>query len=72
MPAHAPTYLPRGERWNTTVIPMTNVRPLRIAILNDYEIVVRGLARMFEPFADRVSVVEVTANKPALEPSDIA
>jgi two-component system, NarL family, response regulator LiaR len=51
---------------------MTNVGPLRIAILNDYEIVVRGLARMFEPFADRVRVVEITANKPALEPSDIA
>ena len=66
------TYLPRGERCDTTVIPMTNARPLRIAILNDYEIVVKGLARMFEPFADRVTVVEITANKPALEPSDIA
>jgi DNA-binding NarL/FixJ family response regulator len=51
---------------------MTNERPLRIAILNDYEIVVKGLARMFEPFADRVTVVEITANKPAREPSDIA
>ena len=51
---------------------MPNARPLRIAILNDYEIVAKGLARMFEPFADRVTVVEITANKPALEPCDIA
>ena len=51
---------------------MNSARPLRIAILNDYEIVVKGLARMFEPFPDRAVVVEVTANKPALEQSDIA
>ena len=66
------TYLPTGERCDTNVNLMTNARPLRIAILNDYEIVVKGLARMFEPFSDRVTVVEITANKPALEPSDIA
>jgi DNA-binding NarL/FixJ family response regulator len=51
---------------------MTHARPLRIAILNDYEIVVKGLARMLEPFSDRAVVVEMTANKPALEPADIA
>ncbi len=51
---------------------MDTARPLRIAILNDYEIVVKGLAQMFEPFSDRVVVVEIAANKPALEPSDIA
>lgn len=47
-------------------------RPLRVAILNDYEIVVQGLARMFEPFGDRVAVVEMVATVPSIEPADIA
>ncbi|SJM48908.1 response regulator transcription factor [Gulosibacter sp. 10] len=32
--------------------------PLRLRLLNDYEIVVAGLRTMLEPFADRVRVVE--------------
>ncbi|MEP6815314.1 MAG: response regulator transcription factor [Marmoricola sp.] len=51
---------------------MSDVYRLRIAILNDYEIVVRGLARMFEPYAQRVAVVEVLANAAVREPADIA
>ncbi|MCW2757663.1 MAG: Helix-turn-helix transcriptional regulator [Nocardioidaceae bacterium] len=51
---------------------MTRDRPLRIAIVNDYEIVVKGLAQMFAPFGDRVQVVEVAANLPATERADIA
>ena len=42
------TYLPRGEGCDTTVIPMTSARPLRIAILNDYEIV--------HPFSERTQM----------------
>jgi NarL family two-component system response regulator LiaR len=34
-------------------------RPLRVAILNDYEIVVAGVASMLAPYRDRVEVVEV-------------
>jgi NarL family two-component system response regulator LiaR len=45
--------------------------PLRIAIVNDYEIVVKGLVRMFEPYADRVTVVEAVANASTAVPSDI-
>ena len=40
--------------------------------MNDYDVVVQGLARMFEPFADRVHVVEVSTNQPGVEPVDIA
>ncbi|MGI9158097.1 MAG: response regulator transcription factor [Marmoricola sp.] len=46
--------------------------PVRIAIVNDYDIVVQGLARMFEPFSDRVTVVEVSSNQPGVQPVDIA
>jgi DNA-binding NarL/FixJ family response regulator len=38
---------------------MTLPRPVRVAIVNDYEVVVHGLASMLAPFADRVEVVEV-------------
>jgi len=40
--------------------------------VDDYDVVVQGLARMFEPFADRVHVVEVSTNQPGVEPVDIA
>jgi DNA-binding NarL/FixJ family response regulator len=38
---------------------MTLSRPVRVAIVNDYEVVVHGVASMLEPFADRVEVVEL-------------
>lgn len=51
---------------------MTSPTPLRIAIVNDYDVVVQGLARMFEAMKDRVDVVEVSTNRPGVEPVDIA
>ncbi len=45
--------------------------PLRIAIANDYEIVVEGLAQMLKPFEDRVTVVETVANEPVSQDVDI-
>lgn len=33
--------------------------PVAVALLNDYELVVRGLAAMLEPYRDRVRVVEL-------------
>jgi DNA-binding NarL/FixJ family response regulator len=51
---------------------MTPRAAVRIAIVDDYDVVVQGLARMFEPFSDRVHVVEVSTNQPGVEPVDIA
>ena len=45
--------------------------PLRIAIANDYEIVVEGLVQMLKPFEDRVTVVETVANEPVSQDVDI-
>ena len=45
--------------------------PVRIAIANDYEIVVEGLAQMLKPFEDRVTVVETVANEPVSQDVDI-
>jgi DNA-binding NarL/FixJ family response regulator len=38
----------------------------------DYDVVVQGLARMFEPMKDRIHVVEVSTNRPGVERVDIA
>ena len=46
--------------------------PVRIATVNDYDVVVEGVARMFDPFADRVLLVEVSTNQPGFERVDIA
>ena len=45
--------------------------PIRVAVLNDYELIVRGLASMLEPFADRVAVVELDSNLPAGQRVDV-
>jgi DNA-binding NarL/FixJ family response regulator len=47
-------------------------RPVRIAIVDDYDVVVQGLARMFEPLKDRIEVIEVSTNQPGAERVDIA
>ncbi|WP_235833718.1 response regulator transcription factor [Aeromicrobium chenweiae] len=51
---------------------MNSKTPVRISIVNDYDVVVQGLARMFEPFKDRIQVVEVSTNQPGRERVDIA
>ena len=51
---------------------MTSHAPVRIAIVNDYDVVVQGLARMFEPMRDRIQVVEVSTNQPGVALVDIA
>jgi NarL family two-component system response regulator LiaR len=45
---------------------------IRLAIVNDYEVVVRGLASMLRTYSDRVEVVEVDANAHPSVPVDIA
>ncbi len=47
-------------------------RPIRVALVNDYEIVVKGLARMFDSYQDRIHLVELDAELPVDEHVDIA
>ncbi|MGA8256647.1 MAG: response regulator transcription factor [Nocardioides sp.] len=47
------------------------MRPIRIAIVNDYAIVVAGTAALLEPFADRVEVVELDAGLPVKSDVDV-
>jgi len=45
--------------------------PLRVAIVDDYEIVVAGLASALEPFTERVVVVELDSSLPVRSEVDV-
>ncbi|MCE1178401.1 MAG: response regulator transcription factor [Micrococcales bacterium] len=47
-------------------------KPLTAALVNDYDLVVRGVAHMLDDYKDRVSVVELDAGTDVAEPVDIA
>lgn len=55
-----------------TIRPRVTTAPLRVALVNDYELVLRGLAQMFRPYRDRITVVELDARMPVSTPVDIA
>ena len=44
---------------------------MRVALVNDYELVVVGVAALLEPFRDRVEVVEIDSNLPVLRDVDV-
>lgn len=48
-----------------------STRPVRIAIVNDYDLVVAGLMAVLEPYADRVEVVELDSGQPVVSPVDL-
>jgi DNA-binding NarL/FixJ family response regulator len=45
--------------------------PVRLALSNDYEVVLAGLAAMLAPHADRVEVVELTTSLSMSRPVDV-
>src|SRR3954447_7894441 len=45
--------------------------PIRVALVDDYDIVLLGLARMFDGYRQRVMVVEIDANRPVAKDVDI-
>ena len=46
--------------------------PIRLALVNDYEVVVRGLNSMLRHYRDDFAIVELNANTEVSEPVDIA
>jgi NarL family two-component system response regulator LiaR len=46
-------------------------RPVRVAIVNDYDLVVVGVAALLQPFQDRVQVVELDSSLPVLRDVDV-
>jgi two-component system, NarL family, response regulator LiaR len=47
------------------------MRPIRVALSNDYHVVLAGVAAMLEPYADSVEIVELTAGRTISEPVDV-
>jgi DNA-binding NarL/FixJ family response regulator len=43
-----------------------------IALIDDYDVVVTGIARMLDPYRDRVLVAEIDTNEPLVDTVDIA
>ncbi len=52
--------------------PYAGQVPIRVAIVNDYEVVVHGIASMLRSHTHRVEVVELNASSRVAEPVDIA
>lgn len=50
---------------------MESPRRLRVAIVNDYELVVAGLASVLSQHSDRVEVVELDTRKPVVSDVDV-
>ena len=47
-------------------------RRIRLAVINDFEVIVAGVAQMLRPYADRIDVVELDVNEPVSQPVDVA
>lgn len=45
--------------------------PVRVAVVNDYELVVVGVAALLAPYRHRVTVVELDSNMPVLREVDV-
>ena len=45
--------------------------PIRIALVDDYDVVVIGTANMLTPYRDRVLICEIDTNEPLADPVDI-
>jgi len=51
--------------------PERLARPVRVALVNDFEVVVRGLHGMLAPYAERVRVVELDSRAPVVSDVDV-
>ena len=51
---------------------MDGRRRTRVALVNDYEVIVRGVERMLRPFGDRIDVIELDVDQNPDRPVDVA
>jgi DNA-binding NarL/FixJ family response regulator len=58
--------------WNRGAAGYIRRMAIRLTIVNDYEIIVQGLRRMLEPYADRIHIVETEAGGLPCVPCDVA
>lgn len=48
-----------------------NTNPIRVALVDDYDVVLSGLAHMFDNYRDRIVICEIDANAPLDDQVDI-
>lgn len=58
-----------GMWWDASMAQQT--RPVRLAIVNDYELVVAGVAALLSRYDDRVEVVELDSRMPVVSDVDV-
>src|SRR5680860_165111 len=46
--------------------------PIRLALFDDYDVILAGVAHLYDRYQDRVVVVELDANRPVAEDVDVA
>ncbi|MDX6374601.1 MAG: two-component system, NarL family, nitrate/nitrite response regulator NarL, partial [Nocardioidaceae bacterium] len=49
----------------------TSTEPVNVALVNDYDVVVIGIAHMLEPYRDRVVIAELDAGRPVEDVVDV-
>jgi DNA-binding NarL/FixJ family response regulator len=47
-------------------------RPVRVALIDDYDVVVVGVANLLEPYRDRVVIVELDTGRGLIDDTDVA
>ncbi|MFC8681946.1 LuxR C-terminal-related transcriptional regulator [Microbacterium ureisolvens] len=52
-------------------MPIERSTPITVALVDDYDVVLRGLAHMFDEHRDRVVVAEINANTPREQVVDV-
>jgi DNA-binding NarL/FixJ family response regulator len=60
------------DRVSTNNFPVSPAAPVAVTLVNDYDIIVRGLAAMLAPFPDRVRVVEMDVGTEPTRFADVA
>ena len=68
-PTRAVEYTPTDDYGRSVPPPPP---PIRVALIDDYDVVVIGLAHLFDPYADRIVVAELDTNEPLTDTVDIA
>lgn len=53
------------------MVPPTSRAPITIALVDDYDIVVKGVANMLDPYRDRVVIAELDSTMPVDDEVDI-
>ena len=51
---------------------MATSSPITVALIDDYDVVLLGVAHMFDQYRDRIVIAEIDANKPLSDTVDIA